>query len=540
MQKDETGGTIMKENKKKLSRRDFLKGTAAAALSLSALPLLHVQASAASDDTISWDYEADVVVVGTGTVAVGAVAAVDSGAESVIVLEKDKGFFGGTSATSGGGFAFPAFIDFLENKGGDTRETCLAYMKACGEGRMDDRAMTTFVDVANEFANWFIQIMGWERFGYLTDMFDNYYPLYTNGTIPGRGCNMIYDKDGNRVTAFAIWSAIRAYLESHEQVTLMMGTAGQELIQNSEGRVIGIYADQDGKRLAIRAKKGVLLGTGGFDYNETMRRQYLPTPIFRSVASRNNTGDGQKMSARIGAQLAYMDRVMGAPYVYDEPEWNESNNTDYSIIKQDPRNYDFYTYYNMAHSMLVNRKGWRFGNENRHYDVTARAFGGFDTGNLINGNLPGIFVCDSQVSVLPTGVDPAGELPEYIFKFDSLEELADGMGVDRENLLMQVARFNESVKNGEDKDFARDAATLGTIEQAPFFACRYVPGSMNTRGGLQVDENSQVVNQDNEAIPGLYAIGNCSTGVAGYWAGGACISQGCVMAYVAAKAALKN
>ena len=530
----------MKENKKQLSRRDFLKGTAVAALSFSALPLLHVEASAESDKTVSWDYEADVVVVGTGTVAVGAVAAVDAGAESVIVLEKDKAFFGGTSATSGGGFALPPFIDFLENKEGDTRETCLAYMKACGEGRMDDRAMTTFVDVADEFTKWFIQIMGWERFGFLTDRYDNYYPLYTNGTIPGRGCNMIYDKEGKRVSAFAIWSAMREYLESHDQVTLLMGTAAQELIQDEEGKVIGLYAEQEGKRIAVHAKKGVLLGTGGFDYNETMRRQYLPTPIFRSVASRNNTGDAQKMSARLGAQLAYMDRVMGAPYVYDSSEWDNANSTDYSIMKQDPQHYDFYTYYNMPHSILVNRKGWRFGNEDRHYDVAARAFGGFDTGDLDNGNIPGIFVCDSQVTVLPTGADPTGDLPEFIFKFDTLEELADGMGINKENLLQQVTRFNESVKNGEDRDFSRNASTLGEIVNAPFFACRYVPGSMNTRGGLQVDGNSQVVNQDNEAIPGLYAVGNCSTGVAGYWAGGACISQGCVMAYVAAKAIVKS
>ena len=70
-----------------------------------------------------------------------------------------------------------------------------------------------------------------------------------------------------------------------------MGTSGQELIQDESGAVIGIYADQDGKRIAIHAKKGIILGTGGFDFNENMRRQYLPTPIFRSVASLNNTSD---------------------------------------------------------------------------------------------------------------------------------------------------------------------------------------------------------------------------------------------------------
>ena len=83
--------------------------------------------------------------------------------------------------------------------------------------------------------------------------------------------------------------------------------------------------------------------------------------------------------------------------------------------------------------------------------------------------------------------------------------------------------------------FTTLTATLGKIEKAPFYCCRYVPGTCGTRGGLLTDGQAQVLDQDNKPIAGLYAVGTCSAGVAGYWAGGACISQGCVMAYVAAK-----
>ena len=149
----------------------------------------------------------------------------------------------------------------------------------------DERAMTTFVDVADEFTKWLISTMGWGKFANHTYLWDNYYEDYPNGRIPGRGAIWIYDKDGKELSAYDTWSAFRKYLESHEQATLLMGTSGQELIQDESGAVIGIYADQDGKRIAIHAKKGIILGTGGFDFNENMRRQYLPTPIFRSVAS---------------------------------------------------------------------------------------------------------------------------------------------------------------------------------------------------------------------------------------------------------------
>lgn len=566
---------------KKLSRREFIKGAAAGAVSLAGAGLLASCAKEESSPTpavvptpgqpnaINWDHEADIVVVGTGTVITAALAAAENGAK-VIILEKDENMFGGTSITSGGGYALPGFLtDFADENNGDSRENCLAYMKAVGEGRMEEGPMVTFLDTAEEFCRWLTGLMGWSKFGHISGAHSTYYEEYPNGKIYGRGSAWPFDAEGNMLMAAPQWQAFRDYINSHDSVELMMGTAGEELITDETGAVIGIYASQAGKRIAIKAGKGVILGTGGFDFNEKMRKQYLPTPIFRSVACRNNTGDSQRMGAKIGAQLALMDRVMGLPFSYNSPDWKDTDATDYSIMEQAPANADYCQFLSLPYQVLVNRKGKRFGNETREYDLVARSFNAYDTGAMRYENIPGFFICDAQYAkrfMLPGYVPAAGELPAHIFKFDTLEDLADGMGIDKEGLLAEMARFNENARKGVDPDWHRGesqdaydtflsngrlalpdvdlsefdslSSILRPVEEGPFYCIRYVPGGMNTRGGLQVDGDAQVVDQDGAKIPGLYAVGCCSTGVAGYWAGGACISQGCVMAYVAAKAAL--
>ena len=131
-----------------LSRRDFLKG---AALGLTGVALGGMTAVAEEKSGIAWDDEADVVVVGSGTVITAALAANEFGAAKIIVLEKDEAIFGGTSASSGGGHALPGYLDcFKEEGSGDTREQCETYMNAVGEGRMDSEIIASYLDHAQE------------------------------------------------------------------------------------------------------------------------------------------------------------------------------------------------------------------------------------------------------------------------------------------------------------------------------------------------------------------------------------------------------
>ncbi len=561
---------------KELSRRDFIKGAAAFGAGLASANFLgtHVSASAEENTSISWDKEADVVVVGTGTVITAAIAANEFGADKVIVLEKNPVLFGGTSMMSGGGYALPGYIDDLKEEGiEDSREKVLTYMQAVGEDRMPLETQEAFVDNANEYCQWVKSVFNFSKFGHWNQAHGDYYEKYDGSIGFGRGNVNIYDADGNMLRAGDLWGIYRTYVDSQDNIELLFGCEGKKLITNAEGGVIGIYAEMDGKTLAIKANKGLVLGTGGFDYNEQMRRYYLPFPLYRSCSTVMNTGDGHRMGAKIGAQLAFMDRVMGLPFVYDEAKWEDNDDRNYSLFKSANKECDWSMFCNFPHSCIVNRKGRRFMNEAVEYDMFLRAFSSYDTGAMKFENIPAYFIADTQyVSkyLLPGFNTPFAEagLPDYVKVFDTIEELADGMGIDKENLVKQLETFNENARNGIDPEFHRGesedayndmvfavsmcsltgdasdltevSSTLGTVEVGPFYCVRYVPGTCGTRGGLLIDGDAQVIDSEGQKIPGLYAVGSCSSGVAGYWAGGACIAQGSVMSYVAVKHMLQK
>src|SRR5262249_24452912 len=131
---------------------------------------------------------------------------------------------------------------------------------------------------------------------------------------------------------------------------------------------------------------------------------------------------------------------------------------------------------------------------------------------------------------------PPGELPEWLHTADTIEGLAESIGVDPATLVASVERFNGFARVGVDEDFHRcenpwDMAwgdsknepnrCLGTLEKAPFYATPIYPGAISTRGGLRIDAQARVLSAlDGTPIPGLYASGNCSNGAAtGAYAG---------------------
>ena len=181
---DETMGT---GSALPLSRRDALKGAAVMGLGLlGASALSGCAPSAGGGDAavgstaaaVQWDKEVQVLVAGSGTAVHAAIACAERGAESVLVVEKDPAMFGGTSATSGGGYAL-ALLDFNADEGiDDSREKVLEYMKQVGDGRMDGNVQEAFVDNANEFCEFVLATHGWSKWGHTSKAFGDYYELY--------------------------------------------------------------------------------------------------------------------------------------------------------------------------------------------------------------------------------------------------------------------------------------------------------------------------------------------------------------------------
>lgn len=308
-----------------------------------------------------------------------------------------------------------------------------------------------------------------------------------------------------------------------------------------KGRVIGIIVERDGQELKIEAKKGVVLSSGGFSHNQTLREKYLPSPTNAAWTSspEGQTGDILEPGVKIGATLDLMDKVWGAPSVID------------------PQGHPFFLVADrgVPNMIVVDSAGQRFVNEAapyhefvdtmyKHQEVTQQA-------------VPSWILIDASAKsrYIFTGLFPGQAFPKSWFEHgvaksaETIEELAKQMEVPAENLVATVNRFNDFARNGHDDDFYRgDSAydnyygdptlpnpNLAEIKKAPFYALRLYPGDIGTKGGLVVDEYARVIKENGEPIEGLYASGNCSASIMGetYPGPGATIGPGMTLSFVA-------
>ncbi|MDR0515015.1 MAG: FAD-binding protein [Coriobacteriaceae bacterium] len=560
-----------KETGKNPSRRSFLKGTAALAAGVVTAGLTGCASQASgnagsnggsSADTGTWDKEADIVVVGSGTAAFAAVAASQYGADKVILLEKSSAMFGGTSATSGGGMGIPLSDAAKEAGISDTKAAVLAYYEKASFGRADMAVVESYVDNGNSFMKWCVDAFQF-KWGFSSLAFQDYYEPNEGYLAYGRGSIFPQEIGGEKAgSGGSLWAFLQKTVKEDSNIELLMDTAGTELI-TEEGKVIGVVATEGGKAaIRIRARRGVVLGTGGFDYNDDMRRQYLPYPLFVSNAAVGNTGDGHQMAQAIGADLAFMDRSWGLPCFLPDGDDPEDLIAKNKIITTFTGN-DWAMYRGKPGAIVVNKEGKRFGDEAQVYDVFNRDFGQFSSKAATFPNIPAFFICDSSYTdayTLPGQAAKGDPVPSFFVQAASLSELAAKLGIDAEGLAAEVASFNEDAAKGLDTKFNRGQKDininttglyagsrtdipnpcLSPVSVAPFYGAVYVPGTCGTNGGLKINGNAQVISVKGEAIPSLYAVGNCSCGVSGgaYCHGGMTVGSGSVMSWVAVRHAL--
>ena len=528
-----------------LSRRDFLRGALVAGVSTAAAGGLTACSSQAGSE-IEWDREADVIVLGTGTVAPAALVAHDAGAK-VLVLEKAP-IFGGTSATSGGGVRI--VNSYLAQEAGVaiSREDALAYHVRAAEGQASEEIMEAFVDKSNEMLEWLRDNAGFV-FSYdssPTPAFSEYYP-YPGHTGPGAKpfVNIVREDEvgGGR----GLWMSLKEACDERG-IEILFDTAGKKLVTNDKGEVVGVIAESGGQEMAIKARKAVIIGTGGFEHNREMVRHYLRGPIHAVNTPSTNTGDGHLMGMAIGADLRNMNECWGVPFFKPDPD-AYTGEADWQMYRGKPG------------AITVNKHGQRIGDESCNYDSAIKAFHYYDNGAFEWRNIPGYFICDAGFTSrypLPGSQYQVGVVPDWFVVADSMEELAAALGVDAAGLQETVAKFNENARNGVDPEFHRgeydfdqwtagdltreDLANpcLAPLETPPYCAATIWPGTCGTNGGLRTDADARVLNVWGEVIPRLYCTSNtmASASGVGYQGGGVTLGTGMTFAYLAAKDAV--
>jgi 3-oxosteroid 1-dehydrogenase len=316
-------------------------------------------------------------------------------------------------------------------------------------------------------------------------------------------------------------------------VPVVLNTALTDLFVE-DGLVRGVYvadagaaADQaSAEPRLIRARRGVILASGGFEHNEQMRVKYQRAPITTdwTVGAKANTGDGIVAGEKVGAALDMMEDawwiptvpLVGAPWI----ALSERNSPG---------------------AIMVNMSGKRFMNESMPYvEAGHHMYGGeYGQGPGPGENIPAWLVFDQQYRdrYLFAGLQAGQRIPRkwmesgVIISADTLEELAAKAGLPVDEFTQTVKRFNGFARSGVDEDFHRGESAydryygdptnkpnpnLGELSHAPYYAAKMVPGDLGTKGGIRTDVSGRALRDDGSIIEGLYAAGNVSAPVMGH------------------------
>ena len=307
------------------------------------------------------------------------------------------------------------------------------------------------------------------------------------------------------------------------------------------GRVTGVRATHDGKQMFVEARKGVLLSAGGFAHNAEMRRKYSgnqPNEALWSIANAGDTGEVLETAIRLGAKTDLLD----------EAWWLPSASRDLGAAaasvgqaRQRPG------------AIFVDGTGQRFCNESNSYVEVGKAM-------YVNKAVPCWVVFDEGYITryaatsnpfqrrMPRDVIDSGAIRSA----DTLEALAEKIGVPPDTLVRTVQRFNEYARKGLDPDFGRGQSAyndclgdpgftpnhaLGALDTPPYYATEIYPSDVGTCGGVVTDAYARVLDEEDRPIPGLYATGNITATVMGrtYPGAGASIANTSVFGYVAAR-----
>lgn len=529
---------------------------------------------------MSWDHEVDVVVLGSGAAALTAALTAAVAGASVEVFEKAP-TVGGTTAVSGGIAWIPA-----HNRSPDGELTvadALRYLRAQSLGSMDDALVETFVRTGAAMLE-FVEAHSGVRFEIATG-FPDYQPELPGGRPTGGRSQSPVPFDltelgewSTRITSFpADWSNVGFDAETRARlhaaidertghlcvagtaliagllkglldagVTPRVNARAEELIAEA-GEITGVRVELSGNSMSVRARRGVILGTGGFEWDPALAQAFLRGPMHGAVSPPYNTGDGLRMAMAHGADLANMGEAWWVPIVQIPGDTIEGKPRSRSVRLERTR----------PRSIIVNRAGRRFVNEACDYNSMAGAFQYLDPrGGYVNDRAWMVFDSVHLQRYGFLGVEPGQPAPEWFCESADLAELAAKTGIDADGLARTVAQWNRQVATGADPDFGRGSSaydgywgddtattaagkTLGPIDTAPFYAVPVCIGSMGTKGGPRTDPDGRVLHVSGEPIPGLFAAGNAMAGVTGraYGGAGGTIGPAMVFGYRAGHAA---
>lgn len=359
----------------------------------------------------------------------------------------------------------------------------------------------------------------------------------------------------HRGTRLVLGNALAARLFKtvlDRQIPYWLNCPMQSLVTEG-GKVTGVKLLRDGQELTVSARCGVVIATGGFPWSPELRAKLYPTPTGAwSMSPQDNLGEGIQAALQAGAAMGSGHASAGfwAPVsILKRPDGTELRYPHLVWDRAKPG------------LMAVNSAGKRFVNESTSYHEFVL---GMYRSHQTVPTFPACLICDSDFMerwgmglVLPGG-RPREHLVRagYLFKADSLAELAQALGIHAAGLLASAQRFNELAAAGEDADFGKGSTAynrylgdadqepnpcLGPLRTAPFYAVKVYAGDIGTAAGVRCNANAQALDEQGQVVSGLHMAGNDMHSVMGgqYPAPGITLGPALTFGWIAGRHAAK-
>ncbi len=452
---------------------------------------------ARASDIEAWADEADVVVVGFG--AAGAAAAYEAGTAGADVLVLERTSAAGGAAAMSDGFIYLGGGTPEQRAAGfdDSVENMKTFLKAACGPAPDDSKIERYCDASLEHRQWLLD-RGIEFLGTVFPHASGTSPIDGEGLMFTGGENAYpYNEiappaprghvvQGGRPGG-AVLMQVLSKAATDAGARTAYDTRSDRLIVDDAGRVCGVLASRYGETLAIRARTGVVLTAGGFIHSPEMIEQYAPsvhvTPL--RLGTDGDDGSGIRMAQAAGAQVKRMDAI------------------ECALPFNAPRS--------LVHGILVNRFGQRFINEDTYMGRVGQ--------NALIHQLGEAYLIVDEEHYAPNWLNiPA------TWVCATVAELESEIGLPSGSLNTTLAYYNEHAANGVDPVFHKQQSVLtalvGPLAAFDMRASKFIYAPF-TLGGLHTLPDGEVLDLSGDPIPGLYAAGRTTSGVAaqGYCSG---------------------
>lgn len=413
----------------------------------------------------------DIIIVGAGGAGMAAAIQAKEAGANPVILEKMPIAGGNTLKSSAGMNA--SETKFQEAEGiEDSNDKFFEESLAGGGNTNDQELLRYFVDHSADAIDW-LDSMG------IT--LDN---LTTTGGMSERRTHR--PTDGSAVGEYLVDGLLR---NVHEREIPLFVNADVTEISETDGTVDGVIATINGEEKTISAK-AVIVTTGGFGANMEMVKENKPElDGYVTTNQEGSTGDGIKMIQALGGQTVDLDQIQIHPTV------DQSKSL---LITEAVRG---------EGAILVNHEGNRFFNEMETRDKVSAAI-------IALPEQSAFLIFDASLKDRVKAID-FYESQGLTTSADTIEELAQEIGVSEENLSETLATWNQAVADKEDSAFGRETAMDNDLSTGPFYAIPIAPGIHHTMGGVKINTNTQVINNEDAVIPGLYAAGEVTGGIHG-------------------------